>query len=106
MVDHIYGRKQVMDNPDIRPHMFIKELEMYVGYLKERVQDSIQPLVDKQKKYFYAFQENLREGIAYYKKAVDRLVDDTQFARARFLQDLSELEIRLSAVISRDCPSE
>jgi hypothetical protein len=106
MVDHIYGRKQVMDNPDIRPHMFIKELEMYVGYLKERVQDSIQPLVDKQKKYFYAFQENLREGIAYYKKAVDRLVDDTQFARARFLQDLSELEIRLSAVISRDCPSK
>ena len=105
MVDHIYGRKQVIDNPDIRPHMFIKELEMYVGYLKERVQDSIQPLVDKQKKYFYAFQENLREGIAYYKKAVDWLVDDTQFARTRFLQDLSELEIRLSAVISRDCHS-
>lgn len=31
MVDHIYGRSQI--TPSERPHMFAKELEMYVDYL-------------------------------------------------------------------------
>jgi hypothetical protein len=35
MVDHIYGRSQL--TPDERPHMFAKELEMYVDYLSVMV---------------------------------------------------------------------
>jgi hypothetical protein len=35
MVDHIYGRIKL--TPDQRPHMFAKELEMYVDYLSVMV---------------------------------------------------------------------
>jgi hypothetical protein len=38
MVDHIYGRTQL--TPDQRPHMFAKELEMYVDYLSVMVSKS------------------------------------------------------------------
>ncbi|MCC5913328.1 MAG: hypothetical protein JJU46_03030 [Balneolaceae bacterium] len=34
MVDHIYGRRESLV-PDERPHMFAKELTMYVDYLEE-----------------------------------------------------------------------
>jgi hypothetical protein len=34
MVDHIYGRRESLV-PKERPHMFAKELTMYVDYLKE-----------------------------------------------------------------------
>ena len=36
MVDHIYGRKNVIQRSD-RPMMFIKELQLYVDYFVKMV---------------------------------------------------------------------
>ncbi|MCD6262179.1 MAG: hypothetical protein J7J52_04065 [Deltaproteobacteria bacterium] len=105
MVDHIYGRKSILTNPETRPHMFIKELAMYVRYVKEMLQETLQPMLDKQKKHFETFHANLKDGIEYYRRTVANLVDDSENARQRFLSDLADLEERLSEIFSHACPS-
>ncbi|MFN8206098.1 MAG: hypothetical protein U0T82_01630 [Bacteroidales bacterium] len=67
MIQHIYGRQNLV-NEQTRPHMFVKELQLYVDYLRNQVQTSVKPITDKQRKYFDSFRTNLMEGISYYKK--------------------------------------
>ncbi|HYK56045.1 MAG TPA: hypothetical protein VEV15_06165 [Flavisolibacter sp.] len=65
MTDHIYGRKNIMGDAG-RPHMFIAELDLYIRYLKEEVQNDEKP-DDKRKKYYEGFCQNLLNGVAYYR---------------------------------------
>lgn len=65
MVDHIYGRGNVITRTD-RPHMFIKELGIYLDYLKNRIEESRESMNKKQEKYLLTFTHNLNEGITYY----------------------------------------
>ena len=66
MVDHIYGRKDILTNKD-RPHMFIAELNLYLDYLKEMLTEDIRTgQFDKNKKKHISFYQNLRNGLAYY----------------------------------------
>jgi hypothetical protein len=67
MVDHIYGRTDIMTNPK-RPNMFIAELHLYLNYLKEQLAEEL-PIdqVAKRKKYCSAYYKNLLNGIAYYR---------------------------------------
>lgn len=65
MVDHIYGRA-IYTNSIKRPHLFIKELEMYLEYLTKQILDWELGLIDKKKDYFQIFIGNLQEGIDYY----------------------------------------
>lgn len=66
MAGHIYGRNNVIDRPD-RPAMFLKELKMYIDYLKSKIDEVFGPFSESQLKYFSGFQSNLNEGINYYK---------------------------------------
>ncbi len=67
MVDHIYGRINLLDNRP-RPHMFLKELGMYLEIFKERIEEFLKdPENPKEKKNLKSFQENLFDGINYYK---------------------------------------
>jgi hypothetical protein len=67
MVDHIYGRKNMLDNRP-RPHMFLKELGMYLDIYKERCEAFLKDPVDKrEKKQLSQFRKNLFEGIEYYR---------------------------------------
>ncbi|MCD6184967.1 MAG: hypothetical protein J7K84_04145, partial [Deltaproteobacteria bacterium] len=62
MVDHIYGRINLIKENN-RPHMFIKELELYMDYLKKAISETLKPLQTKEIKYFESFHSNLQEGI-------------------------------------------
>ena len=66
MVDHIYGRKPALVNPE-RPHMFIKELMLYLENLREEIRQFSLGLSERNEKYFREFRDNLAHGIAYYK---------------------------------------
>lgn len=66
MTQHIYGETSVMTDNN-RPNMFIKELGMYVDYLKNEI-GNMDFNNNNQYKKLKAFQSNLLEGIAYYKK--------------------------------------
>ncbi len=68
MADHIYGRINLLDKRH-RPHMFLKELGMYLDIFKERVEEFLKDAENlKEKRNLKSFQENLFEGINYYKK--------------------------------------
>ncbi|WP_271764709.1 hypothetical protein [Aquimarina algiphila] len=66
MTNHIYGESDVITRTD-RPNMFIKELGIYINYLKTKLEEMKIPLDAKQKKYLTTFAKNLNEGISYYK---------------------------------------
>jgi len=66
MVDHIYGRSNLLDNRP-RPHMFTKELGMYLDIFKKRMESFLaKPDDAKEKKQLTAFQKNITEGVNYY----------------------------------------
>jgi hypothetical protein len=65
ITDHIYGRANVITRTD-RPNMFIKELQLYIDYLKNQFEEKKSEFTEKQEKYFLAFSKNLKEGIDYY----------------------------------------
>jgi hypothetical protein len=81
MVDHIYGRMSLLTNPD-RPHMFIREIELYVDYVGKEFRRFAVGLSARKESYFSEVKENLRAGVEYYAGLIDRLptADRTSFA--------------------------
>lgn len=65
MVQHIYGKTSVIRVTD-RPNMFIKELKMYVDYLKNEILETTGEMTVPQIKKLQSFKYNLMEGIVYY----------------------------------------
>ena len=65
MVDHIYGRSNVIERKD-RPHMFVKELRLYIKYFKDKLAAAGEMPDRKKEKYLKTFLGNMEEGIAYY----------------------------------------
>ncbi|WP_437397857.1 hypothetical protein [Flagellimonas lutimaris] len=65
MMQHIYGKGSVL-SPIYRPNMFVKELKMYVDYLKNEIETISEEVTTKQIKKWEAFKSNLFNGIAYY----------------------------------------
>lgn len=80
MVDHIYGRGNVLDER-YRPNMFQKELELYVNYLKEQVEENEGNNDPKKIKYLRGFYTSIMEGIQYYRRLLENktLPNDTGF---------------------------
>ena len=67
MVDHIYGRTDIVHNN--RPHMFIAELNLYLTYLEEQLnEDALKEPDSKRKKYYNEFFKNVKSGIDYYRQ--------------------------------------
>jgi len=60
MVDHIYGRRPSLV-PSERPHMFAKEIEMYVDYFEKQVK--ICDFSPMEVKTLKEFKKNLEEGM-------------------------------------------
>lgn len=94
MVDHIYGRVNVLNNT-YRPHVFINELSMYVQYWKNKKAELQETMTDKQEKYLQSFWQNLQQGIAYYKELVPTLFKDQLEKRVLMLNELLEAENQL-----------
>ena len=65
MMQHIYGNESVLSSNN-RPNMFVKELKMYVDYLKDEIVTNSELVTAKQIKKWEAFKSNLFNGIAYY----------------------------------------
>ncbi|OGS80592.1 MAG: hypothetical protein A3G95_02025 [Flavobacteria bacterium RIFCSPLOWO2_12_FULL_31_7] len=74
MVKHIYGNINVMTDTN-RPNVFVKELKMYIAYLKNEISDSNFELSAGQIKKWNSFKNNLLEGISYYQE----LFSNTKF---------------------------
>ena len=65
MVQHIYGNTNVMLQTD-RPNIFIKELKMYVDYLRNEINTFTVEVTTNQLKKWNAYRNNINLGIEYY----------------------------------------
>lgn len=94
MTDHIYGRANILTGID-RPHMFIAELNLYISYLKELVEDNgSSEQSNKRTKYLTVFFQNLREGISYYRGLQNKLAIE----KDKFNSGLNQAEKDLDAL--------
>lgn len=87
IVDHIYGRSNMITRTD-RPNMFIKELTIYIDFLKNKIEEARVSMTSKQKKYLLTFVKNLIEGINYYYRLFADLKDVFRGIRSSILSDL------------------
>jgi hypothetical protein len=62
MADHIYGRGPSLVPPE-RPHMFAKEIEMYVDYFENQMSGNSQ--TDKEIDTMIQFKNNLEQGLDF-----------------------------------------
>jgi hypothetical protein len=97
MVGHIYGKNNVIQRKD-RPHMFLKELSLYVDFLKNKVDEMAKPLTDKNEKYIDTFHKNLNDGIDYYKDLFNKKAEQFQHKKTHLLQSLDNFRAELNEV--------
>jgi hypothetical protein len=87
IADHIYGRSNVISRND-RPNMFIKELNIYIDFLKNKINEAKLSMNKKQEKYLLNFSKNLEDGINYYFNLFTDLQDKFQDIKQVLLNDL------------------
>jgi hypothetical protein len=94
MVDHIYGRSSILQN-DNRPHMFIKELWLYIDYWSELLKEGSEFMSKKQQTYIQNFYENLISGITYYRNLTDKVSEEFASLGDKINDSLDEAETKL-----------
>ena len=103
MADHIYGRINLL-NDTPRPNMFIKELGMYLDYLKKDITKSLESMNEQKMKYFTEFKNNLLDGIEYYRKLFPQMSEESIEYRTKTLNELEACHQRLLGIIEEFSP--
>jgi hypothetical protein len=98
MIDHIYGRTNVISRKD-RPHMFIKELHIYLDFLEARIAEASDYITDKQRKYLLTFAGNLNDGINYYQELFHKIKEVFPESKQQILHQLAEGRIILNNLV-------
>ncbi len=95
MIDHIYGRTNLLKE-GYRPHVFIKEIKIYLEYLNEQMQGD--DLTDaKRIKYYQSFCKNMEDAIVYYSSISSHIAESNQFTAE--LQQAGEEITQIKATI-------
>ncbi len=97
MIDHIYGRSKHVKTD--RPHMFVKELIIYINYLKNKVEEAKVSVTKKQKKYLLTFSNNLSDGISYYYNLFVNIGNKFKEFKSKILKDLNIEEKTLNILL-------
>jgi len=87
ITDHIYGRSNVITRTD-RPNIFIKELHIYIDYLKSKLEEAKESMSKKQEKYLHTFTNNMKDGVSYYNHLFRNLKDTFENAKSMVLNEL------------------
>ncbi len=89
MIDHIYGKTNVMHRND-RPNFLIKELKMYLEHFKDKISEQSDVFSKKEEKYLNQFSNNLRNGINYYTDLFENTIDKFTDIKQSVLDELNE----------------
>jgi hypothetical protein len=87
MIDYIYGRKKGFIRED-RPNMFVKELNVYLDFLKQKIEKLKLPISKKQHKELQAFESNLQEGMNYYHELLETCKENFLETKSSILEGL------------------
>jgi len=96
LVNHIYGKTDLL-NKVVRPHFFIKELNLYIDYLQKEISLHIQELNDKKQKQLGKFKAQLLSGITYYKELFNELNSQVLFKKEQIFKELLVFEKQLQS---------
>ena len=99
MVKHIYGNANVMTDEN-RPNVFVKELKMYVDYLRNEISEYTNELSAGQIKKWNLFKTNLLAGIEYY----EDLFSSTNFFKEESSKIKNQIEKYKSELIEIEIP--
>ncbi|PCE65827.1 hypothetical protein [Sediminicola luteus] len=97
ITDHIYGRDDML-NQSARPHMFMKELGIYLDYLKNALDDAQDQMNRKQEKYLKNFSANLKKGIEYYGQLFSIPNSEKSIAKEKLFSDLEHFTQKLQGI--------
>lgn len=99
MVQHIYGNASVLTVTD-RPNLFVKELKMYLDYLKNEISAVTEEITLGQIKKWNSFKNNLLLGIGYYEDLFSKI----PFFESTKNEILSQFDIYKSELIAFEIP--
>jgi hypothetical protein len=97
MADHIYGKISLKLEND-RPHVFVKEAQLYVDYLKKEFQKLIPEATGKQGAYLEKFRNNLNIGLSYYQDLIDSIQLDSEEILEKMKAQLKELQTEIESL--------
>ncbi|MFA7227528.1 MAG: hypothetical protein WC061_00720 [Melioribacteraceae bacterium] len=99
MVDHIYGRINLITHPD-RPNLFVKELDLYINYLQKKIEEISDTYSVKEEEFFNSYTTNLLDGISYYSTIIPEMMEETETVREKIRSDFEILEQKLLSIFS------
>ena len=88
MINHIYGKANLLISSN-RPHMFNRELKLYLDFLHKELKLFSLNLSTRKQKYLLEFKQNLLDGIEYYQRLQASLSKED---RKGFLDELRSLK--------------
>ena len=97
MVGHIYGKVNILSRND-RPNMFVKELELYMDYFKNQLNELSSEATKKELMYLKKFQKNLNSGIGYYLDMFDSVKESAVKQRDEILLEFIKLREELNSI--------
>ncbi len=97
MVDHIHGRTDLLAGKD-RPHMFVKELSLYVDYLRGEFKRLTAEANAKQHRRLATFRTNLLEGVQHYSNLLPVLQERVAADVQRMRTDLERYAAEIRAM--------
>lgn len=95
LVGHIYGKAAVLVEAN-RPHVLIKELQLYMDYWQKELGQRLADKGPKWELYLERFKSNLMDGIQYYQSLVDNSSMDGEDMLLRIKKQLLEAQQELT----------
>lgn len=94
MVAHIYGRISLLTRPE-RPHMFVREIGIFIDYLRGEMEKIAPGLVVRAPGYLKEMKENLLKGIDYYQSLPRQMIAEKN---DQFFTDLQSMRETIEAL--------
>jgi len=80
--------------------MFIKELDLYIDYMKTKLDEAKENFTVAQGRYLIKFGKNLEDGISYYNNLFDNLKDAFEDTKSKMIDDLNNSKEVLNNLIA------
>ncbi|MEP1490451.1 MAG: hypothetical protein ABJK28_18680 [Algibacter sp.] len=97
MTDHIYGRANMITRTD-RPNLFIKELHIYIDFLKNKLTEARASMTKKEEKYLVTFTTNMKAGVSYYQSLFNDVKHAFTDIKTGVLNELDKSELTLNEI--------
>ncbi|MBN9284422.1 MULTISPECIES: hypothetical protein [unclassified Flavobacterium] len=96
MVQHIYGKDNILPPNQERPHFFIKELRMYIDYFKKETSTLLRNTLNTKNNKLDKFHQNLMEGIRYYQDLFTNQEHYFMADKNNILHELAAIEAEIT----------